>query len=350
MTFCAGCGSQMAAGVRFCTRCGAATAEAAATVEAAMAPVQSVAYAPPIERSKSNSKLIIGGGILVAALVAAAGTYTLSRQSGAVQADNAVAVEEQIVAGDDGIAKPVPAVSASERVEKFVASDANIRNRPTALGKSRVIAKLLRGSRLSGALQPGIDKRTRWFRLADGRGYVSAVNLSDVPPPKLAQSYNGKRWYPGGAIAIRALPDTASAVVSTTREGAPLIVSGITDSNFAEVKLPNGGVGFVPADQVDVSADAANGVEAAASAAVAVGAEAAAAPYVQMTCTVIDKTGTQLRIRTAPYGRVIGGLNYGAKVRVLSERSDASGDVWAEVQTSVRRAPHGWVFRQYISC
>ncbi len=68
-------------------------------------------------------------------------------------------------------------------VLKYVTSQANIRNIATAQGPdSRVVGTLRRGEQVRGMMRRGLSGDSYWFQLADGRGFVSAVNLSDGPP------------------------------------------------------------------------------------------------------------------------------------------------------------------------
>lgn len=66
-------------------------------------------------------------------------------------------------------------------------------------------------------------------------------------------------------------------------------------------------------------------------------------------CMVSDPTGTPLNFRSAPNGEVLGTLPNGAIIRVLGQRPDSRGRMWAEVETEGARASV-WVFREFVSC
>jgi uncharacterized protein YraI len=76
------------------------------------------------------------------------------------------------------------------------------------------------------------------------------------------------------------------------------------------------------------------------------GAVAAAA---QDRCTVSDRTGTQLNVRTSPDGPRAGNttLPNGLPVFILSTSSDG---LWAQVAYSADSRPIGWVYRPYLRC
>lgn len=104
-----------------------------------------------------------------------------------------------IVTREDGAAvaeerAPAPAVvgevpgsgetaAVGGEVVKYVTATMNIRNVATAEGPdSRVMGSVQRGQQVRGVMVQGLSGDSFWFRLSDGRGYVSAINLSDGPP------------------------------------------------------------------------------------------------------------------------------------------------------------------------
>lgn len=66
-------------------------------------------------------------------------------------------------------------------------------------------------------------------------------------------------------------------------------------------------------------------------------------------CTVIDRTGSNLRVRATPNGRVTGGMPHGTRLRVLGEQIDEAGVNWVNVDPD-GNYPTGWVSGQFISC
>lgn len=68
------------------------------------------------------------------------------------------------------------------------------------------------------------------------------------------------------------------------------------------------------------------------------------------TCKVTDPTGTDLNVRTAPNGRIVGALSNGQRVTIL-DRTTAGGKAWVYVgDAELGDQPFGWVFREFVSC
>jgi hypothetical protein len=87
----------------------------------------------------------------------------------------------------------VDTAAVAPEIVKFAISDANIRSLATAKGPdTRVVGTIRRGEQVKGTMQPSLRGGGYWLKLSDGRGYVSAVNLSDAapaenaPPPPVA--------------------------------------------------------------------------------------------------------------------------------------------------------------------
>lgn len=66
-------------------------------------------------------------------------------------------------------------------------------------------------------------------------------------------------------------------------------------------------------------------------------------------CTVVDRTGSNLRVRATPNGRVTGGMPHGTRLRVLGEQMDDAGVNWVNVDPD-GAYPTGWVSGAFISC
>ncbi len=66
-------------------------------------------------------------------------------------------------------------------------------------------------------------------------------------------------------------------------------------------------------------------------------------------CTVVDRTGSSLRVRSTPNGRVTGGMPHGTRLRVLGEQMDSAGVNWVQVDPD-GSYPTGWVSGAHISC
>lgn len=68
------------------------------------------------------------------------------------------------------------------------------------------------------------------------------------------------------------------------------------------------------------------------------------------TCKVTDPTGTPLKVRTAPYGKVIGKLQNGKTVYISDIRYDRNGKPWTMAFDARSDRYLGWVYRDYLSC
>jgi uncharacterized protein YgiM (DUF1202 family) len=143
-----------------------------------------------------------------------------------------------------------------EQTSLFVVADANLRNKATAQG-SAISGKVPRGTKVSGVMQMGEDGVSRWFKLADGRGFIGGVNLSVKEPPRLAKTFKDREWVPASDLELRTAPDAVSLILETIKPGSKLVLAGLTESGFAEVKLPKGGVGYFSADGIDLENNAA---------------------------------------------------------------------------------------------
>ena len=131
----------------------------------------------------------------------------------------------------------------------YVVADANRRNRPTA--KSSNLGQVSRGTQLGGRWVTGEDGNSRWFRLADGSGYVSEVNVSTTRPPRLVTNLGEYQFRPSQHLQLQARPSDQSPVNDTVPPGTLLVITGITANGFAEAKGRRGGVGYFPAAGYD---------------------------------------------------------------------------------------------------
>lgn len=216
--FCVQCGATLHPGVRFCGECGA--------------PVPANgADSPPAVPSdaKKRNWLLIGG--VAAALLLAIGYYFvfISDDTGSNLEDRVAANPEQVEAE---VAKSYYAVL-----------EANIRDKASTQG-SAVLGKLARGESASGKIIVGEDGTSDWLELADGKGFVALVNLSEFQPPELAKMLDDKKWTTNEAIEIWAQPDPESTLVDRLAAGTSLTLVGLTANDYVEVKLPKGGVGY----------------------------------------------------------------------------------------------------------
>lgn len=144
---------------------------------------------------------------------------------------------------------PAAEVENGEAVEAATAqlytmTEANIRDKATTVD-SQIIGKMPRGSALSGTVKLGEDGTSEWLELAEGKGFVAVVNLSETEPPVLAKSLDDKVWAADTALDIWSQPDSGSSLVDRVGEGAKLTFAGLTDNDYIEVKLGKGGVGYI---------------------------------------------------------------------------------------------------------
>ena len=126
----------------------------------------------------------------------------------------------------------------------FTVTEVNIRDKATTVD-SQIIGKMPRGSALSGTIKLGEDGTTEWLELAEGKGFVAVVNLSDTEPPVLAKTLDDKIWAADTALDIWSQPDSGSSLVDRVGEGTKLTLAGLTDNDYIEIKLSKGGVGYI---------------------------------------------------------------------------------------------------------
>ncbi len=139
-------------------------------------------YAPP---RKSNAGLIIGiiVGVLALILVAVLAYFVMTMpRANTLGGSTPVTSNGAAPAAAATPTKGAPATQpVGGEVLKYVISAANIRDSATAQG-SNVVGTLRRGEQVKGQMYQGQVAGTYWFKLSDGRGYVSAVNLGDAAP------------------------------------------------------------------------------------------------------------------------------------------------------------------------
>ncbi len=131
----------------------------------------------------------------------------------------------------------------------YVIADANLRKRPTSASSN--LGRVPRGRRLLGDWMTGEDGESRWFRLADGTGFVSSVNLSSTAPPRLSTNLGEYAFRPSQDLQLHAQASEMSSVVDTVPPGTLLILTGITANGFAEAKGRRGGVGYFESSGYD---------------------------------------------------------------------------------------------------
>jgi hypothetical protein len=262
--YCIQCGATLDAGARFCGECGAQVPVGDDAVSAdplpeeptevvATEPVEPVpawnaptdesvvsedepAYFEPAEQlgettgKKGPNWLLIGGGAGILLLLI--GYYFLFLRD-----DMSSNLEDRVSAAP----KQVEEVVAKEY---FAVADANIRDKASAQD-TNILGKVARGNSVSGKAILGEDGASDWLELADGKGFVAMVNLSETAPPELVKMLGDKNWTTDKPIEIWSQPDTASTLVDRVGAGTTLSLFGITANDFIEIKLKKGGVGYI---------------------------------------------------------------------------------------------------------
>ena len=246
--FCTACGTANPANARFCNKCGNAMEVAAldtvepvvigVTKDTPFQPLPSIeatnGYAELPRAAKNNAEkrnwLVIGAVAALLLLVALLYFFLF--------------VADDIGSGNsndvDTAAEPAAAVATSQM---FAMTEVNIRDKASTVG-SNIIGKFPRGSALTGVLKVGEENTSDWFELADGKGFVAAVNLIETEPPVLVKTLGDKIWTADGAIEIWAQPDSGT-LIDRVNEGAKLTLAGLTANDYIEIKLSKGGVGYI---------------------------------------------------------------------------------------------------------
>jgi predicted nucleic acid-binding Zn ribbon protein len=217
---CTNCGAANPSDARFCAKCGEVFAASSATDRA-------VAQRQPIARWK------VAAMAVVALLLLTMLYFWL------------------FVADDLGSSRTADGPAAGNDETDYAATrqlytitEVNIRDHPTTKD-SMIIGKLPRGSAVTGTLKMGVDGTGGWFELADGKGYIADINLSDTRPPVLTKTLGDKLWVTDVALDIWSQPDSGSSILDRVGEGTKLTLAGLTGNDYAEVKLAGGGIGYV---------------------------------------------------------------------------------------------------------
>ncbi len=139
---------------------------------------------------------------------------------------------------------PKAALEVAEVKQFYAATKARLRDSPAA-ENSNVIALLRRGDPVSGSIVAGTAEGQLWLKLADNKGFVNVVNLSEKPAPVLKASFSGKVFtLPQRAILLSA-PSKDSQILDRLAQGSALTASGITRNGYAEIIRQTGGVGYI---------------------------------------------------------------------------------------------------------
>ena len=120
---------------------------------------------------------------------------------------------------------------------------ANIRDKPSA-ADSNIVGSVPRGEQALGNMKAAEGEDNNWLELADGRGFISAVNLSESAPPQIITPLNDKIWKADAATDIWSAP-VDGTLVDRASAGTPLMLAGLVTGDMIEIKLRKGGVGYI---------------------------------------------------------------------------------------------------------
>jgi hypothetical protein len=194
--FCTSCGTANTPDARFCAKCGTGIIVKTDNPAPPVALVPPEPYPPitpspvperieptpvfyesteiPTEEAQSRNWVVIGAVIGVLLVIGALYFWLFV-------ADD--------MGGTSGgsYGNTVEAKEAVEQKQMFAMTEANIRDKPTTIG-STVLGKMPRGSAVTGVVKLGEDGISEWLELADGKGFIGVVNLSETQPPEISQT------------------------------------------------------------------------------------------------------------------------------------------------------------------
>ncbi len=248
--FCTSCGTANTPDARYCAKCGRAIGDASDVVssdheagyqEAESVPPQkatnemrSTEFPKPPQNTPKPIRSWKVAAIATLALIVIGMLYFwlfLADDFGSSQAQQ-----------DPAVVDDTSEYAATRQL--FAVTEANIRDRPSTKDGA-IIGKLPRGSAVTGTLKMGMDGTSGWFELADGKGYIADINLTDVEPPEIAKSLNDKIWEADAPLEIWQVAGQTDSLLDRASVGTKLTLVGLTANDFIEVKMPKGGVGYL---------------------------------------------------------------------------------------------------------
>lgn len=190
--------------------------------------------------------------------------------------------------------------------------------------------------------------------VATGNAPTSTNGAAPAATPA-AQPYNGPTE--GAAVGpevVKYVSSDANIRNIATAQGSGSQVTG-TLKRGAQVKGVmhqglSGGTHWLKLSDGRGYVSAINLGDGPPAAAPAVDTRRARAPVSNATyCTVVTKSGN-LRIRSGPNGRIIGGMPPGARFQAYGGDYDNAGTYWVQVQPVELRYPVGWVSADHVAC
>jgi TonB family protein len=127
----------------------------------------------------------------------------------------------------------------------YVRRSVNLRSGPSA--SSAAEGELARGEVLVGRLELGRDGETRWLAVTKGNyagRYVWGKNLSSLSAPPFVMS-NARKFVLRQNGPVYAEPDVKSRVLDTLPSSSEVLVLGSDGSEWIEIGLKAGGVGYI---------------------------------------------------------------------------------------------------------
>jgi hypothetical protein len=136
-----------------------------------------------------------------------------------------------------------PAAAQAEPVTLYAVTRANIRDMPSTSGSS-ITGTLARGTAATGQLKAGQSAEDNWLELADGAGFISAVNLSETAPPQIIKPLGDKIWKTDSPTDIWASAGGGDLIDRVSKDTSITLV-GLVAGDYIEIKLRSGGVGYI---------------------------------------------------------------------------------------------------------
>jgi hypothetical protein len=154
------------------------------------------------------------------------------------------AVQVVRCAGDGGGS----VTTAGETVTVYATRETRVRPEASGTG-NEPLGLVERGDRLRGSWTTGLDGRSRWLSVSEGRhegAYVWGANLTGAAPPRLAEVVDAE-WTIRTAGQVLDAPKRGAAVLGDVAAGRKLRVTGRVNDDWVEIARNGGGVAYADA-------------------------------------------------------------------------------------------------------